>query len=140
VSALHIQKNRYWLLVKVLCPNRHKTAHFADALPSPSLNKYSENKIKTRRTHTPHNRFAVLFRDYPGEPVPKENLLLAFCGAREADTPTIRLGATSSGLISNPPPTSPIFYAGCPSCRNPPNLSWLGTGTKYAGLHMQWHG
>ena len=21
------------------------------------------------------------------------------------------------------------FYAGCPSCRNPPNLSWLGTGT-----------
>ena len=34
-------------------------------------------------------------------------------------------------------PTSiiPKFYAGCPSCRNPPNLSWLGTGTKYAGLH-----
>jgi len=30
------------------------------------------------------------------------------------------------------------FYAGCPSCRSPPNLSWLGTGTKYAGLHTQW--
>jgi len=27
----------------------------------------------------------------------------------EADTPTIRLGATPTGLISNPPPTSPIF-------------------------------
>ena len=25
------------------------------------------------------------------------------------------------------------FYAGCPSLHNPPNLSWLGTGTKYAG-------
>ena len=29
----------------------------------------------------------------------------------------------------------PQFYAGCPSLRNPPNLSWLGKGTKYAGLH-----
>jgi len=27
----------------------------------------------------------------------------------EADTPTIRLGATLSGLISHPPPSSPIF-------------------------------
>jgi len=29
------------------------------------------------------------------------------------------------------------FYTGWPSCRNPPNLYWLGTGTKYAGLHAQ---
>jgi len=58
----------------------------------------------------------------------------------EADTPTIRLGATPFGLISDPPPSSPHFYAGCPSCHNPPNLSWLGTGTKYAGLHTQWLG
>jgi len=27
----------------------------------------------------------------------------------EADTPTIRLGATPSRLISDPPPSSPIF-------------------------------
>jgi len=27
------------------------------------------------------------------------------------------------------------FYAGCPSWHDPPNLSWLGSGTKYAGLH-----
>ena len=32
------------------------------------------------------------------------------------------------------------FYAGCPSLHNPPNLSLLGTGTKYAGLHTQWLG
>ena len=39
------------------------------------------------------------------------------------------------------PPTSiipPPFCARYPSCRNPPTLSWLGTGTKYAGLHTQW--
>ena len=29
----------------------------------------------------------------------------------------------------------PPFYTRCPSWRNPPNLSWLGTGTKYAGLY-----
>jgi len=32
------------------------------------------------------------------------------------------------------------FYAGWPSSHNPPNLSWLGTGTKYAGLHTRWLG
>jgi len=32
------------------------------------------------------------------------------------------------------------FYAGCPSLHNPPNLSWLGTSTKYAGLHTPWLG
>jgi len=58
----------------------------------------------------------------------------------EADTPTIQLGATPSGLISDPPPSYPHFYTGYPSCHNPPNLSWLGTGTKYAGLHTQWLG
>jgi len=56
----------------------------------------------------------------------------------EADIPTLRLGAIPPGLISHPPPSSPYFYAGCLSCRNSPNLSWLGTGTKYAGLHTQW--
>ena len=43
---------------------------------------------------------------------------------------------------TNQRPTSffPYFYAGCPSCCNPHNLSWLGSGTKYAGLHTQWLG
>ena len=58
----------------------------------------------------------------------------------EADTPTILLGTTPSGLISNPPPLSPHFCAGCHSCGNPPKLSWLGTGTTYTGLHTQWLG
>jgi len=40
-------------------------------------------------------------------------------------------------IHTNQWPTSIItlhFYAGCPSCHNPPTLSWLGTGTKYAGF------
>jgi len=47
----------------------------------------------------------------------------------EVDIPTVQLGATSSELISEPPPSSPHFYTGCPCCRKPPNLSCLGTGT-----------
>jgi len=42
-----------------------------------------------------------------------------------------------NGQIRDPPPSSLHFYAGCPSFRNPPALSWLETGTKYAGLHTQ---
>ena len=34
----------------------------------------------------------------------------------------------------------PPFLRRCPSCHSPPNLSWLGTGTKYAGSHTQWLG
>jgi len=30
------------------------------------------------------------------------------------------------------------FYARCPFWHNPPNLSRLGNGSKYAGLHTQW--
>jgi len=41
---------------------------------------------------------------------------------------SIRTNQRSTSVI-------PTFYAGCPSCCNPPTLSWLGTGTKYAGLH-----
>ena len=45
-------------------------------------------------------------------------------------------------IWTNQRPTSliPHFYARCPSCLNPPNLSWLETGTKRAGLHTQWRG
>ena len=65
-----------------------------------------------------HHTTTVLwpfFRDHPGEPVPEENFWTLWCKGRltEADTPTIRLGATPSGLTS----TIPHFLqAGCPSC------------------------
>jgi len=46
--------------------------------------------------------FTALFEDHPGEPVPEENFWTLWCKGRltEADTPTIRLGATPSGLTS----------------------------------------
>jgi len=52
-------------------------------------------------THT-HNRFTPFFRDHPGEPVPEENFWTLWCKERltEADTLTIRLGTTPSGLTS----------------------------------------
>ena len=48
----------------------------------------------------------------------------------EADAPTIRLDDTPSRLSVPPPPSSPIFYAECPFCHIPPNVSWLGTGSE----------
>jgi len=69
-----------------------------------------------------HNTTAVLrpfFRDHPGEPVPEENFWTLWCKGRltEADTPTIRLGATPSGLTSAYLTIPPYFLqAGCPSC------------------------
>jgi len=50
------------------------------------------------------------------------------CADNPAGRHLIRTTDASTSIISQ-------FYAGCPSCCNPLNLSWLGTGTKYAGLH-----
>ena len=55
------------------------------------------------QTHT-HNRFTaiLLFPGPPGEPAPEENFWTLWCRGRltEADTQTIWLGATPSGLTS----------------------------------------
>jgi len=60
------------------------------------------------------------FRDHPGEPVPEENLWTLWCKGRltEADTLSIQLGDTPSGLTSAHLHHLPCFsQAGCPSCR-----------------------
>ena len=60
--------------------------------------------------------------DNPGEPVPEENFWTLWCKGRltEADTLTIRLGATPSGLTSAHVHHLPhiFLWAGCPSCCN----------------------
>jgi len=53
----------------------------------------------------PHHTTTILrpfFQDHPGEPVPEENFWTLWCKGRltEADTQTIRLGATPSGLTT----------------------------------------
>ena len=65
--------------------------------------------------HHHHQTTSVLrpfFRDHPGETVLEENFWTLWCKGRltEADTPTIRLGATPAGLISAHLHHSPIFY------------------------------
>jgi len=52
-------------------------------------------------------------RDHPGEPVPDENFWTLWCKERstKADTPTIRLGATPSGLTSAHL-RHPLFFTG----------------------------
>jgi len=61
-----------------------------------------------------HNRFTALFPGPPGGPVPEENFWTLWCKGRltEADTLTIRLGATPSGLSSAHLHHPPIFFTG----------------------------
>ena len=56
----------------------------------------------------------------------------------QADAPTIKMDCHLIQTNWCPHLCHPHhFYAGCPSWHNSANLSWLGTGTKYAGLHTQ---
>jgi len=67
--------------------------------------------------------------DHPGEPVPEENFWTLCCKGRltEADTPTIRLGATPSGLTSahHHHPPHIFLQDRCPSCRPTNNVKTL---------------
>jgi len=85
-------------------------------------------------------------QDNPGGPVPEGTFhhLLDFLVQNEDKT-----GRCTNNPDGLPPHTDywcphvyhpHHFYAGCPSWHNPPNLSWLGMGTKYAGLHIHWLG
>jgi len=58
--------------------------------------------------------FTALFLGPPGEPVPEENFWTLWCKGRltEADTPTIRLGATPSRLTSVHLHQPPPFFTG----------------------------
>jgi len=69
---------------------------------------------KFLRTHT-HTHTHTFYGPFSGTILVsrcQKNLLLDFMvqgEISEADIPTVRLGATPSGLISDPPPSSPIF-------------------------------
>jgi len=78
-----------------------------------------------------HNRCTAFFWDHPGEQVPEENFQTLWCKGRltEADTQTIRMGATPSDY---PVPTSTIFLqAGCPSCRSTNSVKALKATSAY---------
>jgi len=67
--------------------------------------QYKHLRYKSTLVLPHHHTTTVLrpfFRDHLGEPVPEETFWTLWCKGRltEADTPTIRLGATPSGLTS----------------------------------------
>jgi len=68
------------------------------------LNMHVWNLIRWLLTFTTATTTVLrpFFRDHPGEPVPEENFWTLWCKGRltEANTPTIWLGATPSGLTS----------------------------------------
>jgi len=76
---------------------------------------YSSSVLCLHYNHT-HTTTVLrpFFRDHPGEPVPEENFWTLWCKGRltEADTLTIRLGATPSGLTSAHLHHPPIFFTG----------------------------
>jgi len=96
-----------------------------------------KNRINTRHTHTqpfygPFSGTTLVNRCQK-----KSSGLFGAMGdirGRHTDSPARR-----HSVWTNQQPISliPHFYAECPFCRSPPNLCWLGTGTKYAGLHSQ---
>jgi len=81
-------------------------------------------------------------RDNPCDPV-TEGIFWIFCSkmkTAQADAPTIWMDCHPIQTNWCPHLCHPHhFYAG-PSLCNPPKLSWLGTGTKCAGLHTRWLG
>jgi len=79
--------------------------------------RFSRNTTQNSPKH--HNTTTILrpfFRDHPGEPVPEENFWTLWCKERltEADTETIRLGATPSGLTSAHLHHPPLFTGRMP--------------------------
>ena len=74
-----------------------------------SFNKLTEHEISN--THT-QPFYGLFFRDHPGEPVAEENFWTLWCKGRltEADTLTIRVDNTPSGLSSARLPQSSHFY------------------------------
>ena len=96
--------------------------------PGPLYHKRHVNYYPTGYSNAPREQSKYIttvlrpfFRDHLGEPVPEENFWILWRKGRlmEADTLTIRLGATPSGLTSAYASIiSPYFLqAGCPSCR-----------------------
>ena len=102
-----------------LLPRLPDASKLARSRASTSTSEDSTLRYITTTTTAPQPFYGPFFQDHPGEPVP-ENLWALWCKGRltEADTPTIWLGATPSGLTSAHIHHPTYFLqAGCPSCR-----------------------
>jgi len=82
------------------------------------------------------------FCDYPGEPVPEEIFFWTFTvkgNITEADTPTIQVGATPSGLIRDHLHHPSIFTPDALPDTILPLYPGLGQAPNFARLHTQKH-
>jgi len=81
-----------------------------------SCHVQDRHSFNSLHTHTHTTVLRPFFRDHPGEPVPEENFWTLWCKGRliEADTPTIQLGASPSGLTSAHLHHPPILYRWMP--------------------------
>jgi len=91
-----------------------------------------------RTIHTHTTILRPSFQDYQGEPGKRTSGL--HCARKDN-----RQTHWKSSWVSHHPDWSttylrhpPIFTPDALPVTTLPNLSWLGTGTKYAGLHTQW--
>jgi len=93
-----------------------------------SIMSWNNSTFGKRQDHHTTTVLRPFFRDYPGEPVPEENFWTLWCKGRltEADTQTIRLGATPSGLTSAHLHHPPIFYRldALPAAQPPVSKHW----------------
>ena len=88
--------------------NKH---YYASVIASPLRMRAPRAHCKSCSTTTTTTVLRPFFWDHPGKPVPEENFWTLRCKGRltEADTPTIRRGATPSGLTTIPH----FLQAGC---------------------------
>jgi len=92
--------------------------------------------------HTDTTVLWSFFRDYACEPVSEEIFFWTlWCKGRYQRQTHQQFGWAPLHPTSQwPTSLIPHFYTRCPFCCNPPNLFWLWTGTKYAGLYTHWLG
>ena len=107
--------------------------------------KLNTNTYARARTHTHTTILPPYFRDYPGEPVPEENLLLDFYGVREDNRgrhTTHPAGRHSIQTNQRPTPNIPFFLRQMPWLLQPSHfiLAWNRHQICRPGLHTQWHG
>jgi len=122
IHSDHTEMTRWWLLEKtefLLASVELHPAKITDKLSTcRTVTMYSKFPFSDNTTTTT-TILRPLSRDHPGEPVPEENFWTWRCKGRptEADTKTIRLGATPSGLTSAHLHHPPLFLqARSPSC------------------------
>jgi len=102
---------------------------------------YNRVSLLYQNHHRTTTVLRPFFRDHPGQPVPEENFWTLWCKGRltEADTTTIRLGATPSGLTSAHFHHPRFFLqARCPSCR-PTNSVKALKATSAFGLARRYY-